>query len=191
MDSTGYACEVAMRLIEIDYHKSFIEILANPDFASEFDRLAELYGPKQHRASSLEYRIAALEIYDRSRSAAKPASKDLQTWIAEHKKLPQLMLDQNPWHLDFSGVYILFAGEHPIYVGESSNMRCQIESILENESWRKLHIDRVEFAATEGSISQRYKIKAILAQHHQPSLNSPSLLAPPDTSTPIHAKRSK
>lgn len=175
-ETISYACEVAMRLIEIDYQKSFLEILANPDFASEYDRLAQLYGPKHCEAASLEYRLVALEICKSSTSAAKPAAKAAESWIAENKKLPQLSLSENPWHMEFSGVYVLMAGEQPVYIGESTNMRQQIESILDNESWRQLNVDRVEFASVEGTQAKRYKVKAILAQHHRPILNTALLL---------------
>jgi hypothetical protein len=52
-------------------------------------------------------------------------------------------------------------------------MRKQIESIMTNPHWKKLGIDRVEFFAMEGTRSQRFKVKAILAQHHRPVLNTP------------------
>lgn len=175
-DTIGYASEIAMRLIQIDYRKSFDEILLNPDFAVEFDRLANLYGPHEHSATSLDYRLAALEICRRSRLAAKPASRELDTWLDAHPKLPQLILSQSPWHLDFSGVYVLFANETPVYISESRNMRRQIEAISANQEWKKLGIDRAQFVALEGSLASRYKVKAILAQHLQPMLNCPLLI---------------
>jgi site-specific DNA-methyltransferase (adenine-specific) len=176
-DAINPACEVALRMIEIDYHKPFEEILWNPNFASEFDRLAELYGAKNPTSNSLDYRLAAQEICKRSKLAAKPAAKEIEAWLSQHKKLPQLMLSENPWHLEFSGVYVLFADQDAVYVGESLNMRKQIEAIIDNQQWRNLNIDRVEFAALEGSLSQRYKVKAILAQHHRSILNYSALQA--------------
>ena len=176
-DGISPACEVALRMIEIDYHKPFEEILWNPNFASEFDRLAELYGAKNPTSNSLDYRLAAQEICKRSKLAAKPAAKEIEAWLSQHKKLPQLKLSENPWHLEFSGVYVLFADQDAVYVGESLNMRKQIEAIIDNQQWRNLNIDRVEFAALEGSLSQRYKVKAILAQHHRSILNYSALQA--------------
>ncbi|MFM9063415.1 MAG: hypothetical protein ACKOOI_10350, partial [Pirellula sp.] len=128
-------------------------------------------------ANSLEYRLAALEICRRSKLASKVAIKDAEDWLSQHKKLPQIKLSENPWHMEFPGVYVLFADPEAVYVGESSNMRKQIEAIIANEQWHKLKIDRVEFAAVEGSLSQRYKVKAILAQHHRSILNHPALQA--------------
>jgi len=172
-DSISHASEVALRLIEIDYHKTLHEILSSPDFASELDRLTELYGPSPSVAGSLEYRLTALEICKRSKVASKPAAKEREEWISQHKKLPQLRLDENPWHLEFSGVYVLFSQDTAVYVSEADDMRKQIESIMTNPHWKKLGIDRVEFFAMEGTRSQRFKVKAILAQHHRPVLNTP------------------
>ena len=118
-DVVSPACELALRMIEVDFHKPFEEILWNPDFAAEFDRLAELYGPNQHTANSLEYRLAALEICKRSIIAAKSTAKDAEQWLSQHKKLPQLKLSENPWHMEFPGVYVLFADQDAVYVGES------------------------------------------------------------------------
>jgi hypothetical protein len=174
-DAISHGCEVALRMIEIDYRKSFDEILLNPDFAKEYDRLAQLYGPVANVFGSLELRLAGLEICKRSKSVAKPASKDLAIWVSQHQKLPQIRVNENPWHLEFPGVYVLFSGDTAVYVSEAEDMRRQIDSIMENPHWNKLLIDRIEFFAMEGTRTQRFKVKAMLAQHHNSILNTPLL----------------
>jgi hypothetical protein len=68
-------------------------------------------------------------------------------------------------------VYVLYVGENAIFANESSDMRHQIETILANQEWRKLQIDRVKFFAMEGTPNQRYKVKAMLAQHNRTLMN--------------------
>ena len=177
-ESINYACEVAWRLLAIDYNKTLDDILCNPDFAAEYDRLAKLYGPKESLATPVDFRVAALEIRKRSMGACKAAAKELQTWLNANKKLPHQRLSESLWHMEFSGVYLLYAGDSAIYVNESNNMRRQIEAILANEHWHKLQIDRVKFVAMEGTQAQRYRVKAMLAQHEGSLMNCPLLIRP-------------
>lgn len=170
-ESIGFASEIAWKLISIDYRKTLQEILCNPDFAEEFDRLAQLYSQADCQATSLDYRRAALEIRRRSEAARAPAVKELQEWIQTHKKLPEISLNENLWHLEISGVYVLSAGQNAIFVNESNDMRRQIETIQANPQWQKLQIDRVKFVAMEGTPTQRYKVKAMLAQHDRTLMN--------------------
>jgi hypothetical protein len=138
--------------------------------------LAKLYGPKESRATSVDFRTAALEIRKRSMGACKAAARELQKWLNEHQKLPQLWLSESLWHMEFSGVYLLYAGDSAIYVNESNNMRRQIEAILANEHWHKLQVDRVKFVAMEGTQASRYKVKAMLAKHEGSLMNCPLLI---------------
>ena len=177
LESIGFASEIAWKLLSIDYRKPLQEILCNPDFAEEFDRLAKLYSGSDCQATSLEYRQVALEIRKRSEAARTPASKELQEWAQAHRKLPEVSLSDNLWHLGFSGVYVLYVGENAIFANESSDMRHQIETILANPQWRKLQIDRVKFFAMEGTLNQRYKVKAMLAQHDRTLMNCSLLVA--------------
>jgi site-specific DNA-methyltransferase (adenine-specific) len=171
LDRIGYGCEVAMRLIEIDYSRPFDEILWNPDFAREFDRMARLYGPTNSIATSLELRLAVFEIIRRTVSMGKVTTKDVEKWVSQHKKLPQLWLNQSPWHLDFPGVYVLFAGECAVYVSQSSCMKQQIEAIMDNDAWRKLQVDRVEFVALNSSQREMDRVQSLLVKHHGAILN--------------------
>jgi site-specific DNA-methyltransferase (adenine-specific) len=177
LESIGFASEIAWKLLSIDYRKTLQEILCNPDFAEEFDRLAKLYSGSDCQATSVEYRQAALEIRKRSEAARKPASKELQEWAQAHRKLPEVSLSENLWHLGFSGVYVLYVGENAVFANESSDMQHQIETILATPHWRKLQIDRVKFFAMEGTLNQRYKVKAMLAQHHRTLMNCSLLVA--------------
>lgn len=170
----SYASEVAWRLLAVDYRKSLDDILCSPEFAAEFDRIAEQFGPTDTEFNSVDFRRTALAIRKRSHSARKLAEESFDEQIRSQKKLAIVGLD-DLGELEVPGVYLLNAKDRAIYVGESQNMRQRIEQILENSSWQSLELNSVNYVSYDGSQSQLYALKSAIAQREKPFLNCPLL----------------
>lgn len=171
MDHFAYASEVAWRLMAIDYRKTLDEILCSPDFASEFDRLAALYGPNDSSVSSFDYRRAALSIRKRSNAARSLAEKEFAAWTRKSKKLSEVQIDTRLEKLSCTGVFVLSSNGAPVYVGESENMKTRVEQMLQNESWQRLEIDSVQYVAMDLVLPKRYALKSAIVQRMRPLLN--------------------
>lgn len=171
MERIGHASEVAWRLIAIDYRKTLDEILCSPDFASEFDRLASLYGPDDSSVSSFDFRRAALSIRKRSNAARTLAQTGFVEWARKGKKLKEISLIDGLEKLACCGVFVLKSKDTPIYVGESANMQLCIEKLLHNQHWKNLDVDSVQYVAADFALPKRYALKSALVQRFLPLLN--------------------
>jgi DNA modification methylase len=177
MDTFGFASEVAWRLLAIDYQKTLDDILCSPEFAAEFDRLAAMFGPVDSKATSLDFRRAALSIRKRSNAARTSAAEKFSQWIQGTKKIPEISIDAGLEKLECPGVFILCADKTGFYAGESSNMRVRIEQALSNEKWRGLEPDSIKFVKEDAAIATKYALKSALAQREHPLLNCRLLIA--------------
>ena len=135
MDSFSFASEIAMRLLSVDYGLTLDEILCSPEYAAEFDRIAAQFAPGQRVQ---DYRWAALSIRKRASQSRGLAQKHFSDWLT--KKLPtRTPLSRiKPSELDYPGVYILWAGTRPLYVGESIFPLQRLAQVRENDAWQEL-----------------------------------------------------
>jgi DNA modification methylase len=172
LDQFGFGCEVAWRLLAIDYQRTLDDILCSPEFAEEFDRLANDFGPQDIEVTSFEYRRAALSIRKRSHVARESAATNFSEWISKKKSLTTTGLDADSLQqLEQPGVYVLYADDVAIYAGESNNIRVQLDRILVNEKWKRLEPSSVKYVPQSDKLSSHYALKSVLAMREQPLLN--------------------
>lgn len=171
MDRYGFASEVAWRLLSIDYRRTLDDILASPEFAAEFDRLADQFGPTESAVTPFEYRRAALAIRKRSHGARRTATKKFAHWSQRKRKLPRIAIDGPLDALEQPGVFVLGAGEVSLYAGESEHMRSRIEQVLANDAWCRFEADSVAYVENGQSLASQYGLKAALAKRANPLLN--------------------
>lgn len=171
LDQFGYASEVAWRLMQIDYNKSLEEILCSPDSATEFDRIAGLYGPVDATIFSRKFRLAALAIRDRCAAACAMAKEKFSSWISGESKLSSAPVSGSLFQLGFPGVVVLSSGDSPVLVLETENIQQKIEQFLTNENWRRLDLDQVQYVHEEGDAATRWAMKSAIVQQLNPMLN--------------------
>jgi hypothetical protein len=175
-DSLGYACEVAWRLLSLDYHQSLDDILCSPESSKEFERIARLYGNFNATIQTVDLKRTVWKLRQIAIKHSSLSKKDIQDWTKANKKLPTAKLSENLWHLAVPGVYILSSKEGVLLVSESLDMSQQIESILRNEAWQKIKPNEVTFLPTTGDHAERSRIKGILVRRELPLLNTPDWL---------------
>lgn len=171
MDRYGYASEVAWRLLAIDYRKTLDDIFCSPDFASEFDRLAKLYGPVDERISSLEFRLAAVSIRKRSNAARTTAREEYGDWLKPSKEIPRVKIASGLEMLEVPGVFVLCSRETAVFVGGSENIRARIEAMCSNNKWQSLELDSVKYVKNNSTLAAKFALKSALAQREGPLLN--------------------
>ncbi len=166
----GYASEVAWRLLAIDYRKTLDDILCSPEFAAEFDRLAEEFGPTDSTVTSCQYRRAALAIRKRTKPARESAAENHSGW--SKKGLKTLSIDH--WDdpkLDIPGVFLLRHDDAGIYAYESQNIRQHLRSVLDNPRWQGLEPNSITYTENDQSFEAKYALKSALVQRENPLLN--------------------
>ena len=171
MDRYGFASEVAWRLLSIDYRRTLDDILSSPDFAAEFDRLAQQFGPSDYEASPFELRRAALSIRKRSNEARETAALKFAQWMQKKKRLPRIAINGPLDALEQPGVFVLCSGDVGFFAGESDNMRERVEQVLGNENWKRLDPDSVAFVENAENLTIKYGLKAALAKRESSMLN--------------------
>jgi hypothetical protein len=156
--------------LAIDYGLTLDKILCSPEFAAEFDRLANEFGPAD--TTPCQYRQAAISIRKRSNAARNAAAEDFGDWLDRKRKLRRVKIeDCLDAEFEIAGVYVLFAGEAAIYVGETTNIRALVEHLLNNSNWLDLEPDLVAVVPNTDSLSRKYALKSALAQRENPPLN--------------------
>ena len=171
MDRFGYASEIAWRLMAIDYQKTLDEILSSPDFAGEFDRIAENFGPNDSDVSSLDFRRAAVSIRKRANAARELATEKFGKWMQRSTKIPSVAINDSLDSLEQPGVFLMFQGDVCFYVGESPNMRARIKIALDNDHWNNLQPNRVGYVANDEGLATQYGLKSALVSRESPLLN--------------------
>ncbi len=171
MNRYAFASEVAWRLLAIDYRKTLDDILCSPEFAAEFDRLASEFGPAD--VTSLQYRRAVLSIRKRTKQArATAAEKFSHWWNEKRKRLPRIdVADCNRPEFESAGVYILYQDDAGVFAGETSNVKDQLGSILQNANWQGLNVSSFSFVPTESSLTDNYALKSAFVRRENPLLN--------------------
>jgi len=171
MDRYGFAAEVAWRLLAIDYRKTLDDILCSPEFATEFDRLAQEFGPQDDSVSSFEYRQAALAIRKRAHDARELATSRFNAWTNRQKKLDCVRLDESLDVLEKPGAFILCAGDVEFFAGQSECIRERVEQVMSNPRWMGLDPDSIRYVPSTENFNSRYALKSALAHRNDPLLN--------------------
>jgi site-specific DNA-methyltransferase (adenine-specific) len=179
MDPYRFASEIATRLLSSDLGLSLEDVFCTPRHAAEFDRVAARFAPG---FSPFQYRWAALAIRKRAKQARTLATSRLSGW--RQKRLPP----RRPLEKCLSdryaepGVYLLFAEQEPLYVGETENVSHRIEHVLENHHWRELQPSSV--VVIRGDQPDRMALQSAMIGRIDPLLNSP-LLHPQSGATSV------
>jgi DNA modification methylase len=130
-DKYIFASEIAWQMmIDNKSAKSLDEILCDPALAVEFDKIARRFAPGNQ---SLDYRWAALKLRKEAKYARSRA--DLLTPPA-HYGNKVLIEDLDVSKLHKSGLYILSAQTHNLYVGETLDFRSRFTEEC-REAWSK------------------------------------------------------
>jgi hypothetical protein len=146
--------------------------LCDPDIAVLFDGVARKFAPGH---TPFEYRWSALTIRKRASQGRELASRYLD-WL--DRKLPEPFpldrCDADRW--EHPGVYIVFNATHPLYVGESHNLRARIQGMRGVEGWATVDARSVVCIPTD---EPRYQhgLQSMLIYRLNPMLNS-TLLRP-------------
>jgi site-specific DNA-methyltransferase (adenine-specific) len=172
MDPFSYASEIAMRLLSVDYGLTLDEALCNPGYAARLDRLAAQFAPGY---SPADYRWAALAIRKRARQSRVLGRKQFAEWLT--CKLPSRtpLSRIRDGHLDQPGVYILWSGSRPLYVGESAFLYQRLAAKRDNPAWQEL-------SPTSATLipdidKSRSGLQSVLIQRTRATLNWPILKA--------------
>jgi site-specific DNA-methyltransferase (adenine-specific) len=170
MDAYSDAAEAALRLISLDYGMTLDEMLCTPAAAAEFDRLASSLAPG---FSPFEYRWAALSLRKRWRTKRfkSIAQKQREHW--QQQPLPpcraiDACLTQA---YECPGVYVLLDDKNPVYIGETRNLRCRLEKVLNTETWLKFTPNAVRLWQLDDE-HDRFGLKSYLVNEVKPLLNS-------------------
>lgn len=170
LDHYGYASEVAWRLISIDFRKSLDEILCSPDFAEYFDQLARQYGPNDDKLLSTDYRRAAISIRKRAKSARTAADLIYESWSKDKPKVVPTEQRLGP-AFETPGVFCLMKEQAGIYACESTNIRAQVDALLEIPKWQDLEADSVAIWKLDSRFKDFYALKSAVIRKMRPMLN--------------------
>jgi len=168
MDGYSFGSEIALRLLAVDYQKTLDNILCSPEFSQEFDRLAAEYAPG---FTSFQYRWAALALRKRAKIARNLAQEKFSQWLTKSQKLPRRigLEDCVDKKHECPGVYVLFADNLELYVGETENVRGRIEHVLNNSNWLELEPTLVAVVLDDPAL--RHGLQSALVQRLNPLLN--------------------
>ena len=125
-DEYRFAAEIAVRFLERRDEISLDQIICDPGRAAEFDELAQRIAPG---FSPLQYRWAALGL-----RKAKKLEPELVGRIAPPVDMVNMPVkDIVPDQLPVSqGLYLFFAADQLLYVGETENLRKRLKKHLEH-----------------------------------------------------------
>ena len=180
MDAFSFASEIAMRLVSVDYGLTLDEVLCSPEYAAEFDRVAEQFAPE---FLPQDYRWAALSIRKRASQSRSLGERQFAEWLNE-KFPPRTPLSRIKFHeLDHPGVYILWASNRPLYVGESAFLSHRLSHVRENPAWQELSpTSATLFLDVDKS---RNGLQSVLLQRTDAVLNWPVLKADVKSGEPL------
>jgi predicted GIY-YIG superfamily endonuclease len=175
-DEYRFAAEIAARFLERRDEISLDQIICDPDRAAEFDEVAQRIAPG---FSPLQYRWAALGL-----RKAKKLEPELVGRIAPPIQVINLRVSEiAPEDLPVSqGLYLFFAVDQLLYVGETENLRKRLKKHLEHSDnkglarwiWEfgmeKLHLEmQILKAKTETRLRRALELELIRSR--QPMFN--------------------
>lgn len=154
MDPYSHASEISLQAFSVEYRLSLEDLLCEPQFAREFDRVAADFAPG---FTPFEYRWGAMAIRRRARWARQKAWDQFRRWA--HCELPpSLELEKLRSHptAQGSGVYLLLrANQSVVYVGEAIDVHARLEQMDVTGVWQQLGVTHgiclpMEVGATHG-----------------------------------------
>jgi hypothetical protein len=173
MDSYSFAAEIAMRFMELDYGLTLDDVLCRPEVAQEFDGISRQFCPGY---TPFEYRWAAMAIRKRSSQSRTLARREFSSWSERRKSLPRSKPMKELCSTKYArpGVYIVQNERHPLYVGETFNVKERIGQVMDREFWSTLHSTSVRLLQTNDHL---HGLQSALVGRTDPLLNS-HLLSP-------------
>ncbi|MEE2642373.1 MAG: DNA methyltransferase [Planctomycetota bacterium] len=170
MDAYSHGAEIALQLVMVDQGVTVDSMLCAPDVVAEFDRIAREFAPG---FSALDYRWAALAIRKRANQARKLALGKYAGWSS--CELPDRIPLKNvdPEELKIAGVYVLYSGEIPVYVGETEDISARVDSLRSNDNWENLGPDSLmTLPAVQFKASEKHAVQAALCRRLRSVLNT-------------------
>jgi site-specific DNA-methyltransferase (adenine-specific) len=166
MDRYGFASEIAMQMMSIDYGLKLDDVLCRPTAAAEFDRIAAHFAPGY---TPLEYRWAALSIRKRAMTSRKLARTRFEEWL--DKPLPPAVpiADCMSDEYERAGVYVLYDDQQPLYVGETLNLRVRVAD-MQIKPWSDLRATSISFIPHDEQ--HIYGLQSAIIYNVSPFLNS-------------------
>ena len=125
-DDYRFAAEIAVRFLERRDGISLDAIICNPDKASEFDRVAQRIAPGY---SPLQYRWAALNLRKAKRLAPELVGRIAPPVRVINVPVSDIVPDDLPLS---QGLYLFFAAQQLLYVGETENLRKRLKKHLQH-----------------------------------------------------------
>jgi len=171
-----FAAEIAARFLERRDEISLDQIICDPDRAAEFDEVAQRIAPGY---SPIQYRWAALAL-----RKAKKLEPELVARIAPpiqviNLRVSEIAAEELPVS---QGLYLFFAADQLLYVGETENLRKRLKKHLEHSDnkglarwiWEfgieKLHLEmQILEAKTETRVRRALELELIRSR--QPIFN--------------------
>jgi hypothetical protein len=125
-DPYRFAAEMAVRHMERRDGVTLDDIICDPELAAEFDKIAAAISPG---FSSLQYRWAALNLRKARRLVPELLARVAPPAQVLTYSVPALSLNSVP---NEQGLYVLFATDRYLYVGEAENLRNRIGKHLDH-----------------------------------------------------------
>jgi predicted GIY-YIG superfamily endonuclease len=125
-DDYRFAAEIAARFLERRDGISLDAIICNPDKAAEFDRVAQRIAPGY---SPLQYRWAALNLRKAKRLEPELVGRIAPPVRVMNVPISEIVPDELPLS---QGLYLFFAAQQLLYVGETENLRKRLKKHLQH-----------------------------------------------------------
>jgi len=125
-DDYRFAAEIAARFIERRDGISLDAIICDPVKADEFDSVAERIAPGY---SHLQYRWAALGLRKKKKLEPELVGRIAPPQTVINLPIREIVPDELPLA---QGLYLFFAADQLLYVGETENLRKRLKKHLEH-----------------------------------------------------------
>jgi hypothetical protein len=130
VDQYGYACEIAVQLMEETHATSLDHILCDPKLAAELDRrvLAMAHREVVPRLSPLRIRWSLLGLRKRINASFRAYATRIRDTALRFLPEPKRASADRPHDAPSEpGLYLLHSGGKPLYVGETLDLRQRME----------------------------------------------------------------
>jgi len=131
-DSYRYASELAIRFLERRDGVTLDDVICDPEFAAEFDKLAAQVSPG---FSSFEYRWAALRLRKTSRLRPEILARAVASQQVLLFQVATLDLTSIP---AAAGLYLFSETAQALYVGEAESLRQRVRKHLDHSDRKDL-----------------------------------------------------
>ena len=178
-DEIACAAEIALQLMLMPADEggcnagSLDQVLCDPELACEFDRRAQRFLPGK---SPFVYRWAALKLRKEAKNARTRAQTLQLGRFGDSTELAELKAKKFP---AASGLFIVEADKHKLYVGEALNLRARIETGFGKDilaAWQSLAPAAkkklsLRYWKTEGDIPQLLGYQSKFVEKLKPRYN--------------------